>query len=287
VPRQVPVLDLLLPPDPEDLADAISTALHDLEPAAVHELEDHGVPLWRVFFRSQDGRAAAQAMLSQQFAARGLRVAPGEVEDDDWAARSQAALTHIRVGHVVVAPPWDVPPIASGDTLVIIKPSMGFGTGHHETTRLCLECIQRVDCRGLDVIDVGTGSGILGIAAAKRGARHVVAIDNDPDAIASARENVALNVEQQPDMSRRIRVILGTLEGPRPAAHIVLANLTAAALTQHADALVSQTSENGRLILSGFVDQETDAVVNAFANATRCEALTSEGQWRAVLLLRA
>ena len=279
--RTVPVLDLHFP---SGLSDAISTALHDLAPSAVQEIDDDGSTVWRVFFGSADAWLRAEAALRHQFVARGVTVTPGTVEDEDWAARSQAALTHVRVGHVVVAPPWDVPSATPDDTLVIIKPSMGFGTGHHATTRLCLALLQEVECRGHDVIDVGTGSGVLGIAAVRRGARDVLALDNDPDAVACAVENVALNADRDPGLIGHIRVMVGLLEEPRTPAQIVLANLTGAALTRHADALLSQTAADGRLILSGFVEHETDAVLGAFADRTRREALTSEGEWRAVLL---
>jgi ribosomal protein L11 methyltransferase len=285
--RAVPVLDIVFPLDHvPDLFDSVSTALHDLAPAAVQELEENGAPVWRVFFGSTDVRASAEALLVQQFGARGVTLAASTVPDDDWAARSQAALTHVRVGAVVVAPPWDVPSTGADDTLVIIKPSMGFGTGHHETTRLCLALLQEVDCRGRDVIDVGTGSGVLGIAAAKRGARHLVALDNDADAIACAVENFALNAVVGSDSSRHVHVTLGTLEEPRPPAHIVLANLTGAALTRYASHLVSQTAPDGCLILSGFLEQEANAVLQAFADRTRCEALRSEGGWCGALLKR-
>src|SRR5205814_826268 len=101
-------------------------------------------------------------------------------------------LKAIEVDGVVVAPPWDVPQ-GTSKPVIVIEPSMGFGTGHHATTRLCLRLLQRRELRGARVIDIGTGSGVLALAAWKLGARDVVAIDNDPDALDSARANIARN----------------------------------------------------------------------------------------------
>ncbi len=180
-----------------------------------------------------------------------------EIEDVDWAARSQAHLTHVRVGRLVVAPPWDIPPGLPHDTqLIVIPPSMGFGTGHHETTRLCLALLQDVDLRSKRVVDVGTGSGVLAIAAVLLGAGSVEGIDYDEDALTSARQSVAVN-----GLNGRIRLRAADIRSDRTAAaDVVTANLTGALLVAVAPALASLADGGGSLILSGFQPPEAASV---------------------------
>ena len=116
-----------------------------------------------------------------------------DLPDEDWAARSQQSLKAIRAGRFIVAPPWDLPADAVGATVIVIEPSMGFGTGHHATTRMCLRLLSEIDVSDRTVLDLGTGSGVLSMAAALSGARRVVGIDVDQDAIDSAETSARLN----------------------------------------------------------------------------------------------
>jgi ribosomal protein L11 methyltransferase len=235
----------------------------------------------RFFFQANDDRDRAAAALRAAFPA--LDVQTLDVPDEDWAARSQAALTRIRVGRIVVAPPWDVPEARSlePETLVIIiQPSMGFGTGHHATTRLCLAGLQKIDVRGQSVIDVGTGSGVLAIAARRLGASAVLAIDEDPDAIAAAEENVALNHES--------RIALETTDlrsSPIGQFDLVLANLTGGLLEATAVRLQSFARPGGRLVLSGFLDYEEQRVLRAFDDCV-LDSREQEDEWVCAVLTR-
>jgi ribosomal protein L11 methyltransferase len=259
------------------LQDLLHAALDEFHPLAItqHETADG----WRVFFREHAHRDAALSALADQFGPRLTALSGIEVPDEDWARRSQEQLTAIRVERIIVAPPWDVPGGAlDRDVVIVIDPSMGFGTGHHETTRLCLRLLQQLDVQGRRVIDVGTGSGVLAIAAWKLGAQSVVAVDSDPDALFNARENIERN-----GAAGRIDVRetdLGTLR--IPPADVVLANLTGAVLQRHAAGLVGLVSAPGALIVSGFGPDEARDVADAL-RAPPGSALV-EGSWAALLL---
>jgi ribosomal protein L11 methyltransferase len=171
--------------------------------------------------------------------------------------------------------------LPSGTLTIVIEPSMGFGTGHHASTRLCLEAIQRGTLAGAAVLDVGAGSGVLGIAAARLGAARVLAIDNDADAIESARENVRRNAVED-----RVRVRLADvreLSGER--FDLVVANLTGALLRQIPQVLGDLISTDGRLVLSGFTASEAPLVRESYAGLA-VEHQEEEGGWSCLTLRR-
>ena len=225
----------------------------------------------RFFFHSHDDRDRAATALRVSFP--GIDVCPVDVPDEDWAARSQAALRAIHVGGLIVAPPWDIPVGSGPSQTIVIQPSMGFGTGHHATTRLCLAALQQLDLQGRSVIDVGTGSGVLAIAARRLGASGVLGIDDDADAIAAAEENLSLNHES------RIALEVADLRASKIGQFdAVIANLTGGLLIASADRLTSFAVPGGRLVLSGFMDHEERDVLAAFANCA-VVARTQEDEW--------
>jgi len=140
---------------------------------------------------------------------------------------------------------------------------MGFGTGHHATTRLCLEALQHVNVGGKRVLDVGTGSGILAIASSRLGAIDAAGIDVDADAIQAARENLTLN----PDALRVRFEVIDLAGAPLPTADVVVANLTGALLVRQSAALRAAVAANGVLIVSGLQTDERDAVIGALKPA--------------------
>ena len=276
--RLIPALDLRFPPLAQrpNLPDLVALALDDLSPAAIHETGADDRPTWRVFLTDarQIGKAAAR--LSAAFGELGLDVALASIEDIDWAARSQAHLTRINVGRVTVAPPWDAAP-PGGGVLVVIQPSTGFGTGHHQTTRLCLDLLQRSGVTGRRMLDLGTGSGVLALAAWRLGAADVEAIDDDEDAIVNARENLCLN-----GADSQIAVHLADLRTTSiEPADVVTANLTGALLVSEAARIQCLVKPGGCLILGGFLAAESGDVIAAYVPSFQIVQTTSEDEWRA------
>ncbi len=193
-------------------------------------------------------------------------VSPVDIPDDDWARRSQENLKPITVGRITVVAPWHVePPATSHDAItIVIVPSMGFGTGHHATTRLCLASLQAIDLTGVFALDVGTGSGVLAIAAVQLGAARALGLDDDPDAIQSAVENLALNFAPHP--SQTVAFAVGDLMAMElPLADVVTANLTGSLLIRAAERLRQALKPGGVLIASGLQASERDEVQQAFA----------------------
>ena len=257
--------------------DLIQAALMDFDVTAIDEPSDDSL---RAFFHDSVERDRAMAALTSAFP--GLAVSAVDVEDEDWAARSQAHLTAIHVDQVSVTPPWDADATRAtpGRTTVVILPSMGFGTGHHATTRLCLAALQRANVRGRSVIDVGTGSGVLAIAASLLGASPVIGIDDDADAIQSATENLELNP------GATVGLLVGDLRSSvLGVADLVLANLTGTLLVQAASQLDALVSPRGRLILSGLMDQEQGAVIDAFSHLSVIDR-TQEDEWVCLVMAR-
>ena len=243
--RTWPALDI------HPVSELLQAALVDYDASAVDE---RSADDWRVFFTSPSERDRAAAALRLEFP--DATIEPIDVPDENWAARSQASLRAVRVGNIVVAPPWDVP---AGPVVIIIQPSMGFGTGHHATTRLCIDALQRLNIGGRTVLDVGTGSGVLAIAASLLGASRSVGIDDDADAITAARENLELN--PQAEATLLVADLRATDVG---SADVVIANLTGGLLISAARTLQDLVARGGSLVLSGLMAVEETDVLAAF-----------------------
>jgi ribosomal protein L11 methyltransferase len=255
--------------------DLFEAALTDYDVAAIEETSSTSR---RVFFHATAERDRAARALCVAFSH--LAIEPLDVADEDWAARSQADLHAVRIGHVIVAPPWDVP-VSDEALVIVIQPSMGFGTGHHATTRLCLAALQQIDVRGRTVIDIGTGSGVLAMTASLLGGEDVVGVDDDADAIQAARENLALNPEASCDL------ILGDLRSlALVPSEIVIANLTGGLLIAAAAELQRVATASGRLILSGFQADEEAHVLRAY-RAKAVERKSEDDGWICVTLAKA
>jgi len=222
-----------------------------------------------------------------------------EVPDRDWLAEWKKDWQPVEVGRFIIAPPWIVSepgavatgsdtqveshgPLATArgsDTIVIrIEPGMAFGTGTHETTRLCLKAIDDF-FRGGSFLDVGTGTGILAIAAAKMFSdARIQACDTDADAISISRENARLN-----RVSDRITFRAGTVDEQTLSADLVCANLTAPVIVDLLPSLLGATC--GRLILSGILDSQIDLVRSRLLDlGVTTFDLAQDGEWIAMIV---
>ena len=199
----------------------------------------------------------------------------GEEVPDDWAERWKRFHVPVLIGgRLYVRPPWEQPAVRPGVAEIVIDPAQAFGTGAHPTTRLCLELLLELEPRD-SFADLGCGSGVLAIAAAKLGFAPVAAFDSDQGAIdatrANARDNaVVLDRVERWDLRRE----------PPPAARTVAANLMRPLLLQ----LAPRLEQPDALIVSGLLEEEADEVAAAYAPLQERRRLTDKG-WTAVLLV--
>jgi ribosomal protein L11 methyltransferase len=246
----------------------------------------------RAYVPARDEAAAARAVTKAtemlgHLQAFGLRPI-GElqtriVHEEDWAEAWKAHFPVLRVGRrLVIRPTWRRHRSRPGDVVVALDPGMAFGTGLHPTTRLCLALLEDLADRrllaGARVLDVGCGSGILAIAAARLGAASVLGVDPDPTAIESTTANARRN-----RLVRRVRARQGSIPSGDHPFDVVLANLIASLLVELASRLRDEIAPGGTIVASGiFVDREND-VRDAFATAgLTVVGRRDEGDWVAL-----
>jgi ribosomal protein L11 methyltransferase len=201
-----------------------------------------------------------------------------EVADEDWLAEWKKGWQPVGVGRFVIAPPWVEPHAEPGRIVICIEPGMAFGTGTHETTRLCLAAVGR-HFKGGSFLDVGTGTGILAIAAALLRPEAIVeACDTDPIALTIAHENAMLN-----GVAERVNFRVGTINEDTASADCVTANLTADVILPLLPTLLDATC--GHLILSGILVTQVAAVTTRLRElGTANYEVMSDGEWAAITI---
>ena len=200
-----------------------------------------------------------------------------EVAARDWLEEWKQNWQPVEIGRFIIAPPWSKLDDVHDRYVIRIEPGMAFGTGTHETTRLCLDAIQKHFAGG-SFLDVGTGTGILAIAAAKLFPEaHLEACDTDETAIAIARENAQLNGIEQ------INFWAGSIDDSTASADLVCANLTAAVITSMMPALVGVTC--GKLILSGILETQIEMVQASLHESGIDEfEIAQDGEWVSLIV---
>lgn len=184
-----------------------------------------------------------------------------DLEDRPWERAWMDRFVPMRFGERLwIVPSDQAPPDPSG-TVLFLDPGVAFGTGTHPTTRLCLEWIDSAQLDGLDVLDYGCGSGVLGIAAALCGASRVRCIDHDPQAVWATERNAARN-----GVHERVSAAQGE-RPPGDVADVVIANILAGILLNLAPELVASVRSGGRLVLAGVLEEQAGAVIDGFTAA--------------------
>ncbi|MEX1157135.1 MAG: 50S ribosomal protein L11 methyltransferase [Chloroflexota bacterium] len=206
------------------------------------------------------------------------------VDESDWAEAWKRDYVPQRIGRVVIVPSWLEEPIAPDEVALRLDPGMAFGTGLHPTTRGCLTLLQAISPMPSRVLDVGSGSGILALAALRLGAQRADCLDTDPVAVEATLANAAAN-----GLADRVRAVAGTLP-PRPAGEphpLVLANLVAAVLVELAPQLAAHVAPGGTLLASGIIEGRAYEVLSELSSAGFVvEERLDDGEWVSLRLRR-
>ena len=206
------------------------------------------------------------------------RIKTASLPEQDWSENWKRFFKPVQVTpRLVVKPPWSKIRLKKGQSAIDIIPGMAFGTGTHATTLLSIQALEEtIKKKGLCVLDVGTGSGILSIIAAKLGAKEVWGIDIDGVAVENARENVERN-----DVSDVVRIRKGSMGNLRKKFDVVVANIDLKSLRRMRKPLLSHLKKGGFLILSGILEQEKERIRLHYLETRplRCLKTTQEGEW--------
>ncbi|MCU0453791.1 MAG: 50S ribosomal protein L11 methyltransferase [Bacteroidetes bacterium] len=215
------------------------------------------------------------------------RVAVAAVErlrDQNWNAMWERSAGIVEATpRIVIKPSWKLLRKRDRGKIVLhIDPKMSFGTGHHETTRICLGALERSVEKGASVLDVGTGTGVLAIAAVKLGAKRAVGLDNDPWCFDNARENIVRNRVRD-----RVRIILGGVEKiPDRRYDLVVANIDLPTITRTLRRIVRAVRPAGTLVLSGLLVTDIPAISRLLMKHPSLQPtdLVAEGEWVGVVM---
>ncbi len=269
---------------PETESEAAQDLLHEAGAMGL-EVRDRELPLMPgvrapsvgeailvAYFEDAETAEAARAELAEAFPSARMRLE--EEQQQDWSNAWKAHIKSVQVGRLWVGPPWDVQNAPSDKVRLVIEPKMAFGTGDHPTTSLCLGAVDAYMAThpGADVLDVGTGTGVLAIAAKRLGAGRVVGTDNDPVSVELSRENAEVNGTPEVELSgKELTAVEGTFD-------LVVANILANTLIELAPLIVAKVKD--RLLLAGVLSHQKEDVQAAYVNlGLVAEPGAQQGEW--------
>ncbi|MHB8873033.1 MAG: 50S ribosomal protein L11 methyltransferase [Myxococcaceae bacterium] len=261
----------------EESSELAQSLLHDAGALGLEVRDSEGPPMPGVrgpaageaiviaFFDERQAADEALARLVEAFPAARAKVE--EVPSQDWSNAWKALIRSVEIGRLWVGPPWELANAPASKTRIVIEPKMAFGTGDHPTTSLCLAAVDRFLAAhpGASVLDVGTGTGVLAIAARKLGAGRVVGVDNDEMSVTLAKENAEANGVSGLELSGK------TLDGVSGTFDLVLGNILANTLVALAPAIAAKVKQ--RLVLAGVLVPQREEVEAAY----RAQGLVPDG----------
>ena len=258
---------------------SVSITYSDALDDAIYEPPVGQTPLWdnvkvNALFSSEVNQKSIETSISD--ICNIVVIDTVKLKDRVWEEECQKDFPSMRFGkRLWVCPSWDTESILSNDSIVIhMDPGLAFGTGTHQTTSLCLEYLDSNPPKNLHVIDFGCGTGILAIAAAKFGAKSVIAIDNDPQAVLSSKENVAKN-----KCENTITTIHSINQWNDRKCDLLIANILANPLVELEPLFSDLVHTNGMLLLSGILKEQVDRVVKCYSiNFSNIE-VANKGEW--------
>ncbi len=283
---------------PQEQSDAIASFLTDLTGCGVEQSissDQDNTPETITGYLEQGGDSTRQEQKLDQHLQKVAAAFPDlpapsltiqTFADEDWNSKWKAQFKPFHITpHLVIKPTWEDHSPADDDKVIEIDPGMAFGTGHHASTKLALEFIESLfldhHTTPQSVLDVGTGTGILAMAATLFGAENVLAVDNDPEAVLVAQDNIALN-----RLSNTIQAADQRLETISEQYDLVVANIIHDTLVELAPQLSSRVKSNGLLILAGILSgTQCDNICKVYAElGLHCQEIRTEGEWSSILL---
>lgn len=258
---------------------ALSVTIEDNQDEPLFEYNVGEMPIWqdikiKVLYDINEDFETIRQNIIANFGYKNLSFLQEEnIKNQNWQAICQNNFQPMQFGKKLwVSPSWHNVP-NNAEILIKLDPGMAFGTGTHPTTGLCLDWLEKNIITGQTVVDYGCGSGILAIAAKKLGADQVYAVDNDPEAIISTKENAKNN-----QIESDIYCYLPN-ETPQIKADVVVANILANPLCELKQTLLDLLNGNGKLILSGILAEQTDLILNCYKNFFSSYEIYSKDGW--------